>query len=77
MSTLVLPPPSTAHTARCSCCGLEITTRRRTYLPSKGCPRCLPGRLRPQDPDLLQMIHRRSPPTQPVVVPGDGLLAPR
>ena len=60
MSTLVAQPPHSMSTARCSCCGLEIIwTRRRPSLHPRGCPHCLPGRLQPQDTDLLQII--RSP----------------
>ena len=57
MSTLIIQPPPT-YTARCSSCGLEITTRRHTGLPRQACPRCLPGRLEPQDDDLLPMTRQ-------------------
>lgn len=58
MSALVLPTPSSKYTARCTCCGLEIITPRRTRLRRRSCPRCLYGRLQPPDSELLQIAER-------------------
>lgn len=64
MSTLVLPPPSSTCTARCTSCGLEIITRRRTRLRRRSCPRCLHGRLQPPDNHLVQVVRQPKAPDE-------------
>lgn len=70
MSTLVAQPPRSTSIARCSCCGLEIIwTRRRPSRHPRGCPRCLPGRLQPQDTELVEIIRSPSQRTGTAATP--------